>query len=115
SFKTREINVDNFARLGDINIRGGATGTGANHATSLVDAKEIFIRSGNLTVDNSLVLPGIFNELSTQFSNLPANGGRVEVRAAGDVTITGNRLLFSSFDSGIQARGGGPPLTTNPL
>ena len=25
-FQTREINVDNFTRLGDINIRGGASG-----------------------------------------------------------------------------------------
>src|SRR5262249_26862 len=106
SFKTREINVDNFTRLGDINIRGGATGTAANPATSVVDAKEIFIRSGNLTVDNSLVFPGVWNGLSSVFSNLPADGGRVEVRAAGDVTITANRRIFQAFDSGIQTRGG---------
>ena len=107
SFKTREINVDNFTRLGDINIRGGETGTGPNPATSVVDAKEIFIRSGNLTVDNSLVFPGIWNTLAPQFSNLPADGGRVEVRVAGDVTITGNRRIFSLADSGITVRGGG--------
>jgi filamentous hemagglutinin family protein len=112
SFKTREINVDNFTRLGNINIRGAATGTGQNPATSLVDAKEIFIRSGNLTVNNSLVLPGIFNEVGLS-PNLPANGGRVEVRAAGDVTITGNRSILG-LDSGIHARAGAtaPPLTT---
>src|SRR5215831_19468207 len=111
SFKTREINVDNFTRLGNINIRGAATGTGQNPATSLVDAKEIFIRSGNLMVDNSLVLPGIFNEAG--LSPLPADGGRVEVRAAGDVTITGSRSILG-LDSGIHARGGAtaPPLTT---
>jgi filamentous hemagglutinin family protein len=112
SFKTREINVDTFTRLGDINIRGAATGTGPNPATSLVDAKEIFIRSGNLTVDNSLVLPGIFNELGLS-PNLPANGGRVEVRAAGNVTITGNRSLFG-LDSGIHARGGAPTAAATP-
>jgi filamentous hemagglutinin family protein len=113
SFKTREINVDNFTKLGDINIRGAATG---NAATSLVDAKEIFIRSGSLTVDNSLVVPGVFTELglATGLANSPANGGRVEVRAAGDVTITGNRSIFG-LDSGIQTRAGGPPATTNPL
>jgi filamentous hemagglutinin family protein len=112
SFKTREINVDNFTRFGDINIRGAATGTGPNPATSLVDAKEIFIRSGNFTVDNSLVVPGIFNEIGLS-PNLPANGGRVEVRAAGDVTITGNRSILG-LDSGIHARAGAtaPPLTT---
>jgi filamentous hemagglutinin family protein len=113
SFGTREINVDNFTRLGNINIRGAATGTGQNPATSLVDAKEIFIRSGNLTVDNSLVVPGIFNEVGLS-PNLPANGGRVEVRAAGDVTITGNRSILG-LDSGIHARGGAPLSTPQPL
>jgi filamentous hemagglutinin family protein len=107
SFSTRGINVDNFTRLGDINIRGAAAGV----ATSLVDAKEIFIRSGNLTIDNSLVSPGIFTEIG--LANSPANGGRIEVRAAGDVTITGNRLLFG-LDSGIQARGGGPATAATP-
>ena len=72
SFGTREINVDNFTRLGNINIRGGATGTGPNPATSLVDAKEIFIRSGNLTVDNSLVLPGIWLPEVADCPNLPS-------------------------------------------
>src|SRR5262249_56835667 len=47
SFKTREINVDNFTRLGDINIKGG-TPTPNNTAPTLVDGKEILIRSGNL-------------------------------------------------------------------
>src|SRR5262249_30909409 len=112
SFKTREINVDNFTRLGDINIKGG-TPTPNNTAPSLVDGREIFIRSGSFRVENSLVMPGIFNEVSSQLSNQPANGGRVEVRVAGDVTITGNRLLFN-LDSGIHARAGfnAPPLTT---
>src|SRR5262245_32718481 len=113
SFGTREINVDNFTRLGNINIRGAATGTGQNPATSLVDAKEIFIRAGNLTVDNSLVVPGIFNEVGLS-ANLPADGGRVEVRAAGDVTITGNRSILG-LDSGINARGGAPLATPLPL
>ena len=31
SFGTREINVDNFTRLGDINIRGAATGRSPGH------------------------------------------------------------------------------------
>src|SRR5262249_26379191 len=111
SFKTREINVDNFTRLGDINIKGG-TPTPNNTAPSLVDGKEIFIRSGNLMVDNSLVLPGIFNEVGLS-PNLPANGGRVEVRATGDVTITGNRSLLG-LDSGIHARGGAPTAAATP-
>ena len=108
SFKTREINVDNFTKLGDINIRGGAS-----PAASLVDAREIFIRSGNLTVDNSFVMPGLFADLGFPNSAV-ANGGRVEVRVAGDVTITGNRLIFS-IDSGIRARAGSAVATRTTL
>ena len=90
-FQTREINADNFARLGDINIRGGAS-----PGASIVDGKEIFIRSGNLTVDNSFVMPGIFADLPFQCQAAVANGGQVKVRAAGDVTITGDRLILGT-------------------
>jgi filamentous hemagglutinin family protein len=114
-FQTREINVQNFAKLGDINIRGGAS-----PGTSLVDAKEIFIRSGNLTVDNSFVMPGIIADLgllATQPAVAPAavaNGGQVKIRAAGDVSITGNRLIFN-IDSGIRARAGSASATATTL
>ena len=109
TFKTREINVDNFTRLGDINIRGGPA-----PGTSLVDAKEIFIRSGNLTVDNSFVMPGIFSDLGLANQAAVANGGRVEIRVAGDVTITGNRSIFN-IDSGIRARAGSASATATAL
>ena len=114
-FQTREINVENFAKLGDINIRGGAS-----PGTSLVDAKEIFIRSGNLTVDNSFVMPGIFADLGLLATQpavaqaAVANGGQVKIRAAGDVTITGNRLIFN-IDSGIRARAGSASATATTL
>lgn len=99
--RTRDINVDNFAQLGDVNIVGGFF---ANFGFgSLVDGKEIFIRSGNVTISDSLVLPGIFAEFGFPFP--PANGGEVEVRANGNVTITGNAPIFG-LDSGIHTRGG---------
>lgn len=99
-FHTRDINVDNFTKLGDINIRGGAA-----PGASLVDAKEIFIRSGNLTVDNSFVMPGIFSDLGLASQAAVANGGQVNVRVDDDVTISGNRLIFN-IDSGIRTRAG---------
>jgi filamentous hemagglutinin family protein len=105
-FQTREINVDNFARLGDINIRGGAS-----PGASVVDAKEIYIRSGNLTVNNSFVMPGIFADLGLASQTAVANGGQVKVRADGDVTVTGDRLVFGTstvpgIDPGIRTRAG---------
>ena len=104
-FQTREINVDNFTKLGDINIRGGPS-----PGTSLVDGKEIFIRSGNLTVNNSFVMPGIFADLGLANQAAVANGGQVKVRADGDVTVTGDRLIFN-IDSGIRARAGSASAT----
>src|SRR5947208_11424495 len=108
-FQTREINVDNFTKLGDINIRGGPS-----PGTSLVDGKEIFIRSGNLTVNNSFVMPGIFADLGLASQAFVANGGRVKVRADGDVTVTGDRLIFG-LDSGIRTRAGSASATATAL
>jgi len=108
-FQTREINVDNFTKLGDINIRGGPS-----PGTSLVDGKEIFIRSGNLTVNNSFVMPGIFADLGLASQAFVANGGQVKVRADGDVTVTGDRSIFN-IDSGIRARAGSASATATQL
>src|SRR6266478_937717 len=108
-FQTHEINVDNFTKLGDINIRGGPS-----PGTSLVDGKEIFIRSGNLTVNNSFVMPGIFADLGLVNQAFVANGGQVKVRADGDVTVTGDRLIFN-IDSGIRARAGSASATATTL
>ena len=108
-FQTREINVDNFTKLGDINIRGGPS-----PGTSLVDGKEIFIRSGNLTVNNSFVMPGIFADLGLASQTAVANGGQVKIRANGDVTVTGDRSIFN-IDSGIRARAGSASATATQL
>jgi filamentous hemagglutinin family protein len=108
-FQTREINVDNFTRLGDINIRG-APSPGA----SIVDAKEIYIRSGNLTVNDSFVMPGLFADLGLASQTAVANGGQVKVRVDGDVTVTGDRSIFN-IDSGIRARAGSASATATTL
>jgi len=125
SFNTREINVDNFTRLGDINIRGGPS-----PIPGVVDGKEIFIRSGNLTVNDSFVMPGLFADVGFPQTAV-ANGGRVKVRVAGDVTVTGDSENFSvggvpltfgdgqssngSTGSGIRARAGSVSATATQL
>ena len=80
-----QINTDGFARLGDINISGG----------SIVDAKNIYIRGGNLVIDESVLVPGGFAyELSyveNYYSPLP-DGGEVNIKVADNLTMTGTDL-----------------------
>jgi filamentous hemagglutinin family protein len=97
----RDINVDNFTQLGTINIVGGRLG--ATLFGSVVDGKEIFIRSGQLVVNHGVVNPGFFAERNAPFP--PADGGQIRVKTSGDVTITGTVPVFG-LDSGIHARAG---------
>ena len=61
-------------------------------------------------MNNSFVMPGIFADLGLASQTAAANGGQVKVRVAGDVTITGDRLIFN-IDSGIRARAGSASAT----
>ena len=45
------INTDGFTELGDINISGG----------SLIDGRDVYIRSGQLAIDDAIVWPGVFS------------------------------------------------------
>ncbi len=81
------INVDAFAQLGDINIRGN----------SMIDGKDVYIRAGQLTMGapadpadpSSPVLPGIISPgVFSLFGLGPeANGGEVNIDVTGDVVI----------------------------
>jgi len=103
----RDINVDNFAQLGTVNIVGGVLRSGTNPPfPSVVDGKEIFVRSGQLVVNNAVVNPGYFNELQSSAFPQANDGGQIRVITSGDVTITGTLLLFGNRDSGIHARAG---------
>jgi len=77
------INADGFAQLGDINISGG----------SIVDAKNIYIRGGNLVIDESVLVPGGFAyELSfVGYSPLP-DGGEVNIKVTDNLSMTGTDL-----------------------
>jgi filamentous hemagglutinin family protein len=82
------ISADGFAQLGDINITGG----------SIVDAKNIYIRGGNLVIDESVLVPGGFAfELSfVGFSPLP-DGGEVNIKVTDNLIMTGTDLEFLTF------------------
>jgi filamentous hemagglutinin family protein len=89
---TRNIDVSGFTQLGNISITQG----------SIVDAKEVSIRGGQLTIDTAAVYPGGFwlyeNLGSLTFSGTPdplspPDGGLVDVNIAGDVSIRGDELV----------------------
>ena len=65
-------------------------------------------------MNNSLVMPGIFADLGLASQTAVANGGQVNVRVDGDVTVTGNRSIFD-LDSGIRARAGSASATATTL
>src|SRR5262245_48346408 len=72
----RSINVGGFAQLGEINIKGD----------SFIDAKNVFIRSGQLTIEDATVFPGLL--FLIQASSLAPDGGGVDIGASGEVKIT---------------------------
>ena len=94
AFDGSGFNVDSFPQLGQINIRGG----------SIVDAKNVFIRGGDLAITSATIWPGFFTVVvSFPTSNgVPAplaGGGEINIRVANRVTIDGPQLLTPS---GIQ-------------
>ena len=89
------FSVDAFARLGDINIKGN----------SVIDGKEVFIRGGQLVIEQASILPG-FVFLSGAPVD-PPNGGEVNIQVSGSVTIKGPPQDFNGF-SGILTFAGLP-------
>ena len=81
------FNADTVEQLGDINIVGGDIFGGALMFPTLIDAKEVFIRGGQLLVDNALITPGFF--FLFDLGPLP-DGGEVNVQVTGDATMTGS-------------------------
>lgn len=95
AFDGSGFNVDTFAQLGDINIKGG----------SIVDGREVFIRGGRLAIEDATVWPGFF----ALFVGLPGplpDGGGVNIRVANDVTIDAVAPILT--DPGIQTFAGVP-------
>lgn len=93
AFDGTGFNVDGFAQLGEINIAGGdirAFG-GEFLFASVIDGKEVFIRGGQLVMDNGLISPGA----SSLFTPSP-DGGEVDIRVTGDVSITATDVDFLS-------------------
>jgi filamentous hemagglutinin family protein len=95
TFDGKGFNVDGFPQLGIVRI---GTGPGADisniGALSIVDAKEIFIRGGQLEISNGVIAPGYFAAglSGLIFSSPLPDGGEVNIKVTQDVTITGTGL-----------------------
>jgi large exoprotein involved in heme utilization and adhesion len=105
AFDGTNIDVDAFTQLGDIKIQ----------RNSIVDAREIYIRAGQLEINSALVFPGGIPVVFERFA--PPNGGEVNVKATDDVIITGSGSIVGpggAFVTGIRTQSGsrtaiGPP------
>ncbi len=100
------VSVDGFSQLGDVNIRGGRILGGALFLSSVISAKEVFIRGGRLSIHNGIIAPGAFALFGREA--LP-NGGEVNVQVSGAVDISGTDIEPNSKEpSGIITFAGSP-------
>ena len=88
AFDGTGISVDSFQQLGPINITGGG----------IVDAKNVFIRGGNLNINSATIWPGFFTTVFPVATSgiVPApapGGGEINIRVANAVTIGGPFIL----------------------
>lgn len=97
TFDGTGFNVDGFPQLGDINITGNA----------LVDAREVFIRGGQLTVDEAIIFPGYFFMFGAPVA--PPDGGEVNIEVSDGINLVGINGEPPFFDvPGIRAFAGAP-------
>jgi len=95
AFDGTNFDTDSVLQLGNVTIQGG----------SIIDAQEIYIRSGRLEIKDSFVYPGgvpLFFEVFDQPS-----GGEVNVDVRNDVTISGSDFIYGS-SPGIRTISGSP-------
>lgn len=104
-FSNPGVVVDSFSDLGKVSLVAGNLGFGP--IGSVVDGQEVFIRSGNFTIADSVVLPGFFSPFGP-------DGGEVDVAVRDSVDISGTTLLFGNLRGGILTRSGRPDMITPP-
>jgi filamentous hemagglutinin family protein len=93
------IDTGGFAKLGDVTMSGG----------SVVDAREIFVRSGRLLMTDSALAPFFAR---TRVPTLPPptpDGGQVDVRVSDEVRIEGLTQVGGIVTPGIRTFAGVTP------
>jgi filamentous hemagglutinin family protein len=92
------INTDGFAKLGDVTMSGG----------SVVDGREIFVRSGRLLMTDSALFPGFGLGRVPGLPLIAPNGGQVNVRVSDEVRIDGFTQVGNVVLPGIRTFTGVP-------
>lgn len=93
--------LSSFDTLGNVAINGG----------SVVDATDVYIRGGQIVLDDSAIAPGFFYVAGLA---PPPNGGSVDIGAREQISITGTTPLpvarpdGGPYLAGITAFGGSP-------
>jgi len=99
TFDGTDFDVDSFDRLGTIQIGG----------SSIIDGGEVFIKGGELVINDATIWPGFFGEIAPTPTSSgdfapPLAGGEVNVDVTGGVTITSTDPQLTQ--PGIQAFNG---------
>ena len=98
------INTDGFAKLGDVTMSGG----------SVVDGREIFVRSGRLLITNSALSPGFAFGRPGLTTVPPPDGGQVNIRVSDEVRVEGSTPVGQVVNQGIRTFAGVPAGATPP-
>src|SRR5262249_22570807 len=94
------IDTSGFAKLGDVTMSGG----------SVVDAREIFVRSGRLVMTDSALAPAFARgRLPGQPGQTVPNGGEVNIRVSDEVRIEGFTLVGGIVTPGVRTFAGVTP------
>jgi filamentous hemagglutinin family protein len=98
----KPIDTSGFAKLGDVTMTGG----------SVVDAREIFVRSGRLLMTDSALAPGFARNRGSTSSPIPLitpDGGQVDIRLSDEVRIEGFTAVGGIVAPGIRTFAGVTP------
>lgn len=84
TFDGTGFNTGGLAQLGNVRIQGG----------SIVDGREVFIRGGQLVINEAVILPGASSLPAFGGLGPPPDGGEVNIDVRGAVTIIGTAPEF---------------------
>lgn len=86
--------LSSFTMLGNVSIAGG----------SIIDANEVYIRGGNVVIENSMIAPGY---MSLLFGLPQANGGTIDIAATNQFSITASAPMNTFYSNALSVPGGG--------
>ena len=86
--------LSSFTMLGNVSIADG----------TIIDANEVYIRGGNVVIENSMIAPGY---MSLLFGLPQANGGTIDITATNQFSITASAPMNTFYSNALSVPGGG--------